>query len=228
MIQVLIVEDDPMVREINEKFLSKIEGYHVQHSVNSIEKAKEIIKQKKPDLILLDVFFPQGRGIDLLKWIRSENIGCDVILITADKNMNTVEEAFRYGVVDYLIKPFTFERFREALLQYKDRKNNLKKMYSAEQDIIDKYILNEKRTGLEEEVKDIKGFSPHTYKKIVETISDMKGETFTSYQIAKKVGVSRITARRYLDYLEKEQKVIVEPEYGNVGRPKNRYRLKED
>lgn len=99
MIQVLIVEDDPMVREINEKFLKKIEGYTVCNSVSSIEKAKASILKIRPDLILLDVFFPQGRGIDLLKWIRKEDLKCDIILITADKSMQTVEEAFRYGVV---------------------------------------------------------------------------------------------------------------------------------
>ncbi|MGE4284106.1 MAG: response regulator [Clostridia bacterium] len=229
LIQVLIVEDDPMVREINERFLKKVEEYSVYASVNSIEKAKEVIIKKKPELILLDIFFPQGRGIDLLKWIRAENIHCDIILITADKNMKTVEEAFRYGVVDYLIKPFTFERFKEALLQYKARKNSLHNFESAEQDIIDKYILNEKKTmGEDEGIKDTKGFSPHTYKKILDTIHDMAGETFTAYQIAKKVGLSRITARRYLDHLEREQKVVVEPEYGNVGRPKNKYKLKDE
>ena len=124
----LIVEDDPMVREINEKFLEKVEGFTLQGSVNSIEKAKEAILRDKPDLILLDVFFPQGKGTDLLKWIRSENLKCDVILITADRNTDTVEEAFRYGAVDYLVKPFVFTRFKEALLHYKDRKINFQEM----------------------------------------------------------------------------------------------------
>lgn len=229
MIQVLIVEDDPMVREINEKFLRKIEGYTVHDSVNSIEKAKESILKRRPDLVLLDVFFPQGRGIDLLKWIRKEDVKCDVILITADKSMKTVEEAFRYGAVDYLIKPFAFDRFKEAMLQYKNRKNNLENITSVEQDVIDRYILNEKVTVSEEDdIRDIKGFNPHTYKKILESIEEMRGETFTASQIAKKIGVSRITARRYLDYLERKQKVVVEPEYGNIGRPKNKYKLKEE
>lgn len=115
------------------------------------------------------------------------------------------------------------------MLQYRNRKNKLGKIDNAEQEIIDKYILNEKRTVSEEdEIGEIKGFSSHTYKKILEIIQNMCGESFTANQIAKKIGVSRITARRYLDYLEREQKVVVEPEYGNVGRPKNRYKLKEE
>lgn len=230
MIKVLIVEDDPMVREINEKFLSKVEGYKLYESVNSIEKAKEAILNGELDLVLLDVFFPQGKGLELLKWIRFKNIKCDVILITADKSTKTVEEAFRYGAVDYLVKPFVFKRFKEAMVQYKNRKNNFGNIENVEQDIIDRYTLKEKRNipQNEDDIIDIKGFSQHTYEKVLEGIEEMKDKTFTAQEIGKNIGVSRITARRYLDYLEKEKKLVIELEYGKVGRPKNKYRLKEE
>jgi response regulator of citrate/malate metabolism len=228
MIKVLIVEDDPMVREINERFLKKVYGFTLIDSVNSIEKAKEIILSVNPDLILLDVFFPQGKGTDLLKWIRLKNLKCDVILITADRNTETVEEAFRYGAIDYLVKPFVFNRFKEALLQFKVRKDSFKNIDNMDQEVIDKYTIKENKHVIEydDDVGDIKGFNQHTYEKILSGISDMKEVAFTSEEIAKKIGVSRITARRYLDYLEKEQKLVVEMEYGNVGRPKNKYRVK--
>jgi len=228
MINVLIVEDDPMVREINEKFLKKVEGFTLCDSVNSLEKAKEVILSGKPDLILLDVFFPQGKGTDLLKWIRLENLKCDVILITADRNTETVEEAFRYGAVDYLVKPFIFNRFKEALIQFRSRKNSFKNMDSVEQDIIDKYTIKENAHLVEydEYIGDIKGFNQYTYEKVLEGITDMEDNSFTSDQIAKNIGVSRITARRYLDYLEKEKKLVIEMEYGKVGRPKNKYKVK--
>ncbi|WIV13391.1 response regulator [Proteiniborus sp. MB09-C3] len=230
MIKVLIVEDDPMVREINEKFLKRVEGYKLCDSVGSIERAKEVILQDKPDLILLDVFFPQGKGLELLKWTRKKDLKIDVILITADRNMESVEEAFRYGAVDYIVKPFIFERFKEAMLQYRNRKKNLEANESINQEIIDKYVLNEKKTNsnLLEEIGDVKGFSQYTYEKVIDYIEGMKGKTFTALQVAKCIGVSRITARRYLDLLEKEQKIILELEYGKVGRPQNKYRLKEE
>ncbi|MCB2292239.1 response regulator [Clostridium algoriphilum] len=228
MIKAIIVEDDPMVREINEKFLNKIEGFALYGSVNSIEKAKGVILSIKPDLILLDVFFPQGKGIDLLKWIRVENIKCDAILITADRNTETVEEAFRYGAVDYLVKPFMFTRFKEAMLQFKSRKDSFKNTDSMEQEIIDKYTIKGKKHVIEynETIGDIKGFNQYTYEKVLVGIADMKDNAFTSEQIARNIGVSRITARRYLDYLEKEEKLVVDMEYGKVGRPKNKYRIK--
>lgn len=229
MIKVLIVEDDPMVREINEKFLKKVDGFTLHDSVYSIEKAKEFVSKQNPDLILLDVFFPQGRGLDFLKWIRIEGIGCDVILITADKSMETVQEAFRYGAVDYLVKPFTFNRFKEALMQFKNRKSSFENIENVEQATIDKYTLIDKITLEKEENKiEVKGFNQHTYEKILKAINEMKGKTFTAQQIAKKIGVSRITARRYLDHLEKEQKLIIELEYGKVGRPKNKYRAESE
>ncbi len=228
MLKVLIVEDDPMIREINSKFLGKVEGYKLIDSVSSIDKAKESILNEKPDLILLDVFFPQGKGLDLLKWVRRKNLKCDAILITADKSIETVEDSFRYGAVDYLIKPFKFKRFQEALEQYKGRRSNFTGINNAEQEIIDKYTLNKESVYEEEEcIENIKGFNRHTYDKLMKCIYQMKGSGFTAEEVAQKIGVSRITARRYLDYLEKEKKLIIELEYGKVGRPKNQYRIIE-
>lgn len=230
MLKVLIVEDDPMVREINEKFLKKVEGFTLYKSVNSIEKAKHVLENEKLDLVLLDVFLPQVKGTELLKWIRNEAYKCDVILITADRSTKTIEEAFRYGVVDYLIKPFVFKRFKEALIRYQDRKKAFESEENLEQNIIDRYAFSDKVHDDEnvDNFTDLKGFNELTYKKIISGIEDMKDEPFTASQIAELVGVSRITARRYLDYLEKENKLEIGLEYGRVGRPKNMYRVKED
>lgn len=231
MISVLIVEDDPMVREINEGFLSKVQGYTLYKSVSTIEEAKKELLAGKPDLVLLDVFFPQGLGTDLLKWVRANNIKCDVILITADKNIDTVEEALRYGVVDYIVKPFTFNRFREALLQYRNRKTEFKSIEKVEQESIDKMIFKDKEIENDfvdgSDIKDMKGISQHTYEKIVKCILGMKGETITAQELADLTGVSRITARRYLTIMEDEGKIALEMEYGKVGRPSNKYKIKK-
>lgn len=229
MIQVLIVEDDPMVKEINEGFLKKLEGFQLCGSASSIVEAKEIISKKRLDLILLDVFFPKERGIDLLKWIRKENFEVDVILITADKSIKTVEEAFRYGAVDYLIKPFVFKRFEAALLKYKKRMDEFRSNEVVEQETIDRMTLKEKKPDpyqpLHEEVKNIKGFSFHTYTKIFKHICGLQ-KSFTAQEIANDIGISRITARRYLEFLEEKGIVGLEMEYGKVGRPQNKYRMK--
>lgn len=124
----MTVEDDPMVREINSKFLKRVEGFNLYKAVSNLDDAKKFILIKKPDLILLDVYLPKENGIDFLKWIRAQEIDIDIILITADKSIERIQEAFRYGVVDYLIKPFSFERFKESLSQFKSRYYQFKKM----------------------------------------------------------------------------------------------------
>lgn len=222
MIEVMIIEDDPMVREINSKFLRKIEGFTLYQAVSNITEAKKAITSKKPDLILLDVFLPNENGIDLLRWIRKEEILVDVILITADKAINRVEEAFRYGAVDYLIKPFTFERFKEALFKFKERHYKFSENEYIEQNELDKLMLNKRLSEGEESYT--KGFNKYTYKSIVKCIDSWDNEYFTSEEVAERLGIARVTVRKYLEFMEKEGKVSKLIEYGKIGRPQYKYK----
>jgi response regulator of citrate/malate metabolism len=222
MIEVMIVEDDPMVMEINSKFLKKVEGFSLYKGVGNLTDAKKFIQVRKPDLILLDVFLPKENGIDFLKWLRNEQIDVDVILITADKTAGRVQEAFRYGAVDYLIKPFSFERFKEALLQFKERHYAYKKIDEIEQTALDKLILT-KAVTQEEEVL-AKGLNKYTYKSIWEEILRRDSGYFTAEELSEKIKVARVTVRRYLEYMEKEGLLEKLVEYGKVGRPQHRYR----
>ncbi|MBQ6673260.1 MAG: response regulator, partial [Spirochaetia bacterium] len=119
--KILIVEDDPMVAHINLKFANKA-GYDDVDTVSDIESAKERILNGNVDLVLLDVYLPTGKGTDLLKWIRQENLSTDAILITADHSSETVEMAMNFGAVDYLIKPFDFARFQLAMDKFERKK----------------------------------------------------------------------------------------------------------
>lgn len=225
MIKVIIIEDDPMVRDINSKFLNKIEGFKLLTSTGDIREAKEIIIRDMPQLILLDIFLPKGNGLELLKWLRREEMKCDVILITADRSIEAVEEAFRYGAIDYLVKPFTFQRFKEALSQYKCRLESMNTMKSVQQREIDRIILNSNESLKEEEEERelAKGLNQHTYVQIWEHIGSIHG-AFSADQVAEEVGLARVTVRRYLEYMLKEDKLEIELEYGKVGRPCHMYR----
>ena len=217
----MIVEDDPMVREINSKFLKRVEGFILYKAVSNLEDAKKFISAKKPDLILLDVFLPKENGIDFLKWIRAQEVDIDVILITADKSIERIQEALRYGVVDYLIKPFSFERFKEALLQFKGRYYKFSKNDVIEQKDLDKLISG---SGVSQNEEDFaKGLNKYTYKAIWDEIEKNSIEDFTAEELAEKLGIARITVRRYLEYMEKENKVDKLVEYGKVGRPQHKY-----
>ncbi len=217
----MIVEDDPMVREINSKFLKRVEGFVLYKAVANLGDAKKYISAKKPDLILLDVYLPKENGIDFLKWIRAQEIDVDIILITADKSIERIQEAFRYGVVDYLIKPFSFERFKDALNQFKDRYYHFRKNDVIEQKDLDKLISSSNASQNEDEFA--KGLNKYTYRAIWDEIEKSDYADFTAEDLAEKLGIARVTVRRYLEFMEKENKVEKLVEYGKVGRPQHKY-----
>ena len=221
MIEVIIAEDDPMVREINSRFLERVEGFVLYKAVSNINDVKKLISIKKPDLILLDVYLPKENGIDLLKWIREQEIDIDIILITADKSIKRVQEAFRYGVLDYLIKPFSFKRFKEALIQFKDRYYQFQRNNEIEQKDLDKIISSSDVSQNEDDFA--KGLNKYTYRTIWGEIEKKSYKDFTAEGLAEKLGIARVTVRRYLEYMEKENNVEKLVEYGKVGRPKYKY-----
>ena len=212
IINVFIVEDDPMVKEINKRFLEKMGNFKVIDDASSIKEAKIKLRKCKANLILLDVFLPDGKGIELLKWIRLEEINLDTILITADKSKESVDEAFKYGAVDYLIKPFKFERFKESLINYKNRFLELNNVEAINQEHIDQYILN--INVEEQEEKELcKGLNIKTYNKIIEFMKLKRNEKLTAVEIANGSGLARVTARRYLEKMVEESKVEIYQEY---------------
>jgi len=228
MIQVMIIEDDPMVRDINTKFLQKVEGFQAIKAVSNLTEAKTFMKKQKLDLILLDIYLPKENGIDFLKWLRIEEIKVEVILITADKTVDRIQEAFRFGARDYLIKPFTFERFKEALLKFKDRYYNFEKGTEIEQGELDKYILNN-QNGYNEENGNTdltKGLNIYTYKTIWEEIEQIGNRYITAEELAENLGIARVTCRKYLEDMNKEGKVEKLIEYGKIGRPQHKYKIK--
>ena len=228
MIQVMIIEDDPMVRDINTKFLQKVEGFQAIKAVSNLTEAKTFMKKQKLDLILLDIYLPKENGIDFLKWLRIEEIKVEVILITADKTVDRIQEAFRFGARDYLIKPFTFERFKEALLKFKDRYYNFEKGTEIEQGELDKYILNNQEVHPEEnDNTDLaKGLNIYTYKTIWEEIEQIGNRYITAEELAENLGIARVTCRKYLEDMNKEGKVEKLIEYGKIGRPQHKYKIK--
>jgi two-component system CitB family response regulator len=226
LINVMIIEDDPMVREINSKFLKKLDVFHLSKAVSNIAEAQNFINEYKIDLILLDLYLPKENGIDFLKWLRKEEVKVDVILITADKSSGMIQEAFRYGAVDYLIKPFTFERFKESLTNYNERYHNFNSLDIIDQNILDKYI-SKNISDNERDVNDndlAKGINKYTYKLILKELINFIDVYTTAEEISEKSGVARVTVRKYLEFMEKEGKVEKLVEYGKIGRPQHKYR----
>lgn len=219
-ITVLIVEDDPMVQEINRRFISKIRDFRVVGFANNGDEALEMVQKLKPQLMLLDVFMAKTDGLTVLKEIRKIGANVDVILITADKTVDTIHEAIRYGVIDYIIKPFKFERFKEALLHYQKMKEHLENKDDFQQQDLDRILYVKSDISADELPK---GLNQTTLDLVVGYLKKHP-EFHTSVELSKAVGIARVTARRYLEYLANQRIVLVELEYGSVGRPVHRYK----
>lgn len=227
MIEVLIIEDDPMVRDINTKFLNKVEGFELTMAASNLTEAQCCMENKKPDLILLDIYLPKENGMDFLKLLRSREINVDVILITADNSISRVQEAFRYGARDYLIKPFTLDRFKESLLEFKDRYYSFKKTNEIQQSELDKYISSSKEfSDVKNNIPDLeKGLNKYTYRTIWQQVKQIGEDYTTPEELGEILGIARVTCRKYLEYMNKEGKVEKLIEYGKVGRPQHKYKI---
>ena len=161
---VLIVEDDPMVALINKRYLEQITGVKTFGPVMYEKEIISSLEENKIDLILMDVFLPEKSGIDILKVIREKNIFTDVIMITAANSSDEIKKAFAYGVVDYLVKPFEFERFKESINKYKIKNNLLLNDEILTQNDIDNLIMN---NSLGNQVKLPKGLNEKTLNRVI-------------------------------------------------------------
>ena len=115
MINVLVVDDDAMVAELNRCYIGQLEGFHCTGVASTLQQAKEMALHGGVDLILLDIYLQQESGLDLLPALRQAKQAVDAIVISSAADADTVRQSLHYGVVDYLIKPFQFSRFEEAL-----------------------------------------------------------------------------------------------------------------
>lgn len=225
MIDVLIVEDDPMVAELNKRYLENITGFQLIGIASSVKQAVTIIECNHIDLILLDLFMPESNGLDLLHIVRSANRNIDVILITAASDMDTIQNAMRFGIIDYLIKPFTYERLYEALSSYKQRKSFMGQQHIVTQKELDQKIFKRENVIRCQELP--KGLTKATLKVIVMEIQEMKDMSFDTEILASKTGITRVSVRKYLKFLEEIKVIESKISYGSIGRPNYEYLFKE-
>jgi two-component system response regulator DctR len=225
-IKVLLIEDDPMVQHVNQLFIEKIKGFSVSGLASSGIEGKKLIKKLKPDLVLLDVYMPGQDGLSLIQELRHEQMDVDIIAVTAANDTQTVKAFMRHGVIDYIVKPFTFDRMEKAFLQYKEVYKQLYHESAISQDKWDKVMASPKKEMMGKDVHSLpKGLHDQTLNQIYKYVSGLE-EAQSAEEIGTNVGLARVTARRYLNFLESIGKVEMELTYGTIGRPIQMYRLK--
>ncbi|MDW7667772.1 MAG: response regulator [Bacillota bacterium] len=221
MVNVMIVDDDAMVLDLNRRYVERIEGFKVKALASSGEEALSQLINKKIDLIILDIYMPKMDGLSLLKRIRSISLDTDVILVTAAKDAEKIDTALKLGAVDYLIKPFQFERLKESLEKYLRRYQLLKNLKEVNQKDLDKITSKD---NLNNQNKIQKGLHKYTLKKIKDFMKEKSDSYHNSDEIGEELGFSKVTVRKYLEYLVEIGEVIVDVEYGSIGRPSHRYK----
>lgn len=223
MYKVLIVEDDPMVAMINEQYIKRNKNFEIVGKCNNGLSALAFLESNTVDLLILDVFMPKMDGFETLRQIRNKQITVDAIMVTAANERESLEEALHLGVVDYLVKPFTFDRFQMALEKYIAQNNALKDVDTLSQKNID-YIIENSHKKSDDLLP--KGIQEKTTQTILEEMKKHPSKWMTGDEIAELIGLTGVTVRRYLNYLTEKDVLLSEIDYGTGGRPCMRYKKK--
>ncbi len=219
MIDTLIVEDDFHVASIHTAYVRRIRGFSVCGHASTVASARAEIRRLSPALVLLDLYLPDGHGLDLVREVLEQDHRPDFLVITAARDMASVRAAMQLGSVHYLVKPFRFAQLEERLNTYRNLHARLDRIVEAEQDEVDAlYGL------LRGPAPPRKGQSAPTMARIRERLN-AAGQELSAGEVAASIGVSRSTAQRYLSELARQGTVELRLHYGAAGRPEHRYRL---
>lgn len=231
---ILVVEDDFRIAEIHRAFIEQSDGFYVVGMARNGSEAKAIMAEQATSiqLILLDAYLPDVEGLELLWAIRRDYVHVDIVMVTAAREVETISEALRGGVFDYLIKPIEAARMTQMLTRFRREREALANRAEMNQDELDQ-VLARLQPGEPSRAKPQagsqalpKGIDRLTLRRVIDALA-CAPDSLTAMQMARTMGASRSTARRYLEFLVAEQAVSAELGYGDVGRPERRYRLLE-
>ncbi|WP_152656952.1 response regulator [Oceanobacillus sp. CFH 90083] len=217
---ILVAEDDYRVADIHCQYLEESLGVnHIERTANAKETLEKL-RERPFDLLLLDVYLPDELGTNMIEVYKKENPSLQIILITAATDKKILEKAYLSGVIDYLVKPIALERLAEAVKNAIDNINLIQSSEEITQQLADQ-LFQSKHKGNGKQQEYPKGIDELTLKKVKDVLQK-SSEGMTAEKVGKKLGVSRTTARRYLEYLISVEYVRAELEYG-VGRPERKY-----
>ncbi|GAB2848102.1 response regulator [Streptomyces deserti] len=223
-IDVLVVDDDFMVARVHRTFVERVEPFRVVGVASTGEQAITAVDELRPDLVLLDLYLPDLFGLDVIPRLRTAGHDCDVMVISAAREAETVRGAVRHGVVDYLLKPFEFQDLRTRLERYAAQRGRLRDTVVRSQADVDRVLAGAAGAAAAVPVLP-KGMSVETAELIERTLREADG-TLSATECANLTGVSRVSARRYLEYFHTIGSAEVSLRYGVAGRPERRYRFR--
>ena len=221
-VRTLIVDDDYRVAKIHEAYVSKTDGFEVVGQAHSAAEALGTAAALQPDLVLMDVYLPDGDGLGVIRKLMECDGHPDFIVITAARDVSTVRTAMQLGAVHYLVKPFGFSALNERLTSYRDLRQRMASLADeADQSDVDALFgLLHGPASLPE--TPAKGHSAPTMELVRNAVRSASGD-ISAAEVAERVGISRPTAQRYLNYLAQHGVIRLRLRYGATGRPEHRY-----
>ncbi|WP_432048664.1 response regulator [Streptomyces asiaticus] len=223
-LEVLVVDDDVRVARVNAAYVGKVAGFRVAGQAYTAAEALAFLEDAqgaRVDLVLLDHYLPDETGLSLVRRLRQLGHHTDIIMVTAARDIATVQAAMRHGALQYLVKPFTFAGLRAKLEGYAALRRALEGDGEAGQDQVDRIFgaLGGASAGPAELPK---GHSALTADLVREVLRGAEGP-LSAQEVAERSSLSRQTAQRYLKLLERTGRVRLSLKYGETGRPEHRY-----
>jgi response regulator of citrate/malate metabolism len=220
MIRTLVVEDDALVAEVHASYVERVPGFALAGVAHRATEALELLGSRPVDLVLLDFHLPDVRGLDMLRILRAQSSApVDVIAVTAARDPESIRLAIAHGVTQYLVKPFAFATFADKLeryARYRARVDDAAEPNQAEVDALLGTLRGSSARALP------KGLNATTLDHVRSALRDAD-EPLTASEVAGRCGLSRVTARRYLEHLAVEGLVELSMRYGGTGRPEHLY-----
>jgi len=227
-IRVLVVEDEPLAAEAHAVYVGRLAGFELVGTVGTGQEAYRRVAAAASagtpiDLVLMDMNLPDSHGLDVSRRIRAAGLATDIIAITAVRDLDNVRGAIAAGVVQYLIKPFTYSTFATKLNSYRDFRTELNGQASVvTQSAVDHAFASLRAPT---DIPRPKGLADSTLNPMIAHLQAQTAPVSAS-ELMVPLGLSRVTARRYLEYLADMGLVLRAPRYGTPGRPENEYRWK--
>jgi response regulator of citrate/malate metabolism len=220
VIRVLVVEDEPVAAEAHRSYVDRTPGFATAAVAGTGALALDALTRTPVDLVLLDMNLPDTHGIELCRRIRAARVDVDVLAVTSARELATVRAAAAHGVVGYLLKPFTYAALRDRLVAYAGYRDRLRtEGDAAGQEDVDRALAGARPTR---PAPLPKGMHRQTLDAVVAALRAAGG--LSAAETAEQIGASRITARRYLEYLAETGLAARTPRYGGAGRPETEYR----
>ncbi|MDR6864392.1 response regulator [Phycicoccus sp. 3266] len=220
VLRVLVVEDEPVALEAHAAYVTRVPGFEVAATAATSQEALQALQSTAVDVVLLDMHLPDRHGLDVIRAMRAAGHRADVIAVTSARELDVVRAAVSLGVVQYILKPFVFATLRDRLESYRAYRDGLSSTDEvATQAEVDEVLAGVRPTRAAALPK---GMGEELLARVTRALRD--SGSLSASELAEAVGVSRVTARRYAEYLCDTRQAVRRQRYAGAGRPEIEYR----